>query len=75
MLISDRCRYNIQYGRPGAAEADIIAAAKSADIHERILTFPDLYETQVRGGVNYSLRANFSNTDSLNRVCRSANVD
>lgn len=40
-------RYNIRYGNVDAGDADIIAAAKSADIHERILAFPDLYNTQV----------------------------
>lgn len=39
--------YNIQYARLDAPEADVIAAAKSAEIHERIMTFPDQYDTQV----------------------------
>lgn len=33
-------RYNIGYGRIGATDEDIEAAAKAADIHDRILTFP-----------------------------------
>lgn len=41
------CRYNIQYGRVNALDADIVAAAKSADIHSRILSFPEAYNTQV----------------------------
>jgi ATP-binding cassette subfamily B (MDR/TAP) protein 6 len=40
-------RYNIQYGRISAPDTDIVAAAKHADIHDRILTFPDAYETKV----------------------------
>lgn len=40
-------RYNIKYGRLTAAEADIIEAARGADIHEKILQFPEGYETQV----------------------------
>lgn len=40
-------RYNIQYGRPGASDSEIVNAAENADIHERILTFPDKYDTQV----------------------------
>lgn len=28
-------------------EREVVEAAKNADIHERILTFPDLYNTQV----------------------------
>ncbi|XP_018350877.1 PREDICTED: ATP-binding cassette sub-family B member 6, mitochondrial [Trachymyrmex septentrionalis] len=47
VLFNNTIRYNIQYGRIDAPEADIIAAAKYADIHERILTFPNGYETQV----------------------------
>lgn len=30
-----------------ATDADVIEAARGADIHEKILTFPDQYETQV----------------------------
>ncbi|XP_001605354.2 ATP-binding cassette sub-family B member 6, mitochondrial [Nasonia vitripennis] len=47
VLFNNSIKYNIQYGNIDAPEADIIAAAKYADIHERILTFPDGYETQV----------------------------
>lgn len=48
VLFNNTIMYNIQYGRIDAPEADIIAAAKHADIHERILTFQNGYETQVR---------------------------
>lgn len=48
VLFNNTIMYNIQYGRVDASEADIIAAAKHADIHERILTFQNSYETQVR---------------------------
>lgn len=47
VLFNDTIKYNIQYGRIDAPEADIIEAAKSADIHDKILTFPNGYETQV----------------------------
>lgn len=47
VLFNNTIMYNIQYGRVGAPEADVIMAARSADIHERILNFPDKYETQV----------------------------
>ncbi|CAG4971826.1 unnamed protein product [Colias eurytheme] len=47
VLFNNTVRYNIQYGRLGASSADVIAAAKNADIHDRILTFPDAYDTQV----------------------------
>ncbi|XP_063825603.1 ATP-binding cassette sub-family B member 6 [Ostrinia nubilalis] len=47
VLFNNTVRYNIQYGRLDAPTADIISAAKNADIHDRILTFPDAYDTQV----------------------------
>ncbi|GAA95412.1 uncharacterized protein L969DRAFT_85092 [Mixia osmundae IAM 14324] len=47
VLFNETIRYNIGYGDPKASEDRIIAAAKAAQIHERILTFPDGYETRV----------------------------
>ncbi|GAB0090608.1 ATP-binding cassette sub-family B member 6 [Sergentomyia squamirostris] len=47
VLFNNTIKYNIQYGRVEAADIDVISAAKSADIHQRILTFPDQYDTQV----------------------------
>jgi ATP-binding cassette subfamily B protein len=38
---------NISYGRAGASEREIIAAAKAANAHDFILGFPDAYDTQV----------------------------
>jgi len=38
---------NIAYGRPGADQADIEAAAKAAEAHEFILQLPQAYETIV----------------------------
>ena len=35
------CRYNIRYGRISAQDEEVTEAAKAADIHDRILTFPD----------------------------------
>ena len=34
-------RYNIRYGRIGAADGDVEEAASAADMHSRILTFPN----------------------------------
>ena len=34
-------RYNIRYGRIGAADSDVEEAASAADMHSRILTFPN----------------------------------
>lgn len=47
VLFNDTIKYNIHYGRISANDADIIAAARSADIHNKIITFPQGYDTQV----------------------------
>lgn len=47
VLFNNTIKYNIQYGRVDAPDSDVIVAAKSADIHEKILTFPEQYETPV----------------------------
>ncbi|HEY0276160.1 MAG TPA: ABC transporter ATP-binding protein/permease [Paenirhodobacter sp.] len=47
VLFNDTIRYNVAYGRAGATEDDIIAAAKAAKIHDFILSLPDGYETTV----------------------------
>ena len=39
--IYDFYRYNVRYGRVGASEEELQEAAKAADIHEKILTFPE----------------------------------
>jgi ATP-binding cassette subfamily B protein len=46
-LFSATIRENIAYGRPEASEEDIVSAAKSARLHDFILTLPDGYETWV----------------------------
>ncbi len=47
VLFNDTIHYNIAYGRPDASEAEIIAAAKAAKIHEFILGLPLGYQTTV----------------------------
>lgn len=47
VLFNDTIHYNIGYGRPGATEAEIQAAAKLAHIHDLIMTMPDGYQTMV----------------------------
>ncbi|WP_323006969.1 ABC transporter ATP-binding protein/permease [Pseudorhodobacter sp.] len=47
VLFNDTVRYNIAYGRPEATEAEVIAAARAAKIHDFILSLPDGYETTV----------------------------
>jgi ATP-binding cassette subfamily B protein len=47
VLFNDTIRYNIGYGRAGATEEEIVAAAKAARIHAFIEALPDGYETTV----------------------------
>lgn len=47
VLFNDSIRNNIRYGRVTASDEDVEEASRAADIHERIITFPDGYETQV----------------------------
>jgi ATP-binding cassette subfamily B protein len=47
VLFNDTIFYNIQYGRPTAPRAEVIAAAKAAHIHEFIERLPDGYDTRV----------------------------
>ena len=47
VLFNDTIAYNIGYGKPGASQIEIIAAAKSAYIHDFIESLPDGYATMV----------------------------
>lgn len=46
-LFYDTIRANLLYARTGATEAEMIAAAKAANIHDFIMTLPDRYDTVV----------------------------
>jgi len=47
VLFNDTVAYNIAYGRLGAGMAEVIEAAKAAQVHEFIQSLPEQYETQV----------------------------
>jgi ATP-binding cassette subfamily B protein len=47
VLFNDTIFYNIQYGRPQAPREEVIAAARSAQIHDFIEKLPDGYDTRV----------------------------
>jgi ATP-binding cassette, subfamily B, bacterial len=47
LLFGGTIRENIEYGRPGASEGEIIEAAKKANAHEFIDAFPEGYEAMV----------------------------
>lgn len=44
-LLYDSIRENIRLGKPDATEAEVIAAAKAAQAHDFILSFPNGYDT------------------------------
>ena len=46
-IFADTIRENIRYGRPDATDAEIVEAAKRAEIHEEILALPNGYDTFV----------------------------
>ncbi|MCR1784823.1 ABC transporter ATP-binding protein/permease [Nocardioides carbamazepini] len=53
-LFHGTIRDNIAYARPDAAPEEIVRAARDANIHDRIMSFPDGYET-ITGERGYRL--------------------
>jgi ABC-type transport system involved in Fe-S cluster assembly fused permease/ATPase subunit len=47
ILFNSSIGYNIEYGMFGASQEDVQEAAKAAQMHDRIMSFPDGYETKV----------------------------
>lgn len=47
VLFNADVMYNVRYGRTTASDEDIHHAARAADIHDRIISFPDQYNTMV----------------------------
>lgn len=47
VLFNDTIGFNIAYGKPGASQPEIEAAAKSAQIHDFIISLPKGYNTDV----------------------------
>ncbi|MBT8265264.1 MAG: ABC transporter ATP-binding protein/permease [Bacteroidia bacterium] len=46
-LFSDTLKNNIKFGNINASEADVIEAAKNADVHNNIINFGEGYETKL----------------------------
>ncbi|MGA8535197.1 MAG: ABC transporter ATP-binding protein [Candidatus Tumulicola sp.] len=46
-LFHDTIANNLRYGKPDAADAELAAAARAANIHDFIATLPDRYDTVV----------------------------
>ena len=47
VLFNDSIYYNIAYGKPGASPTEVENAARSASIHDFIMTLPGAYNTAV----------------------------
>lgn len=47
ILFNSSILYNLQYANPHASMEDIYAACRAASIHDRIMSFPEGYETKV----------------------------
>jgi len=47
VLFNETLMYNLRYARPEAEDEEIYEACRAASIHERILGFPDGYNTMV----------------------------
>ena len=55
VLFSGTIRDNIRYGRPDANDEEVVSAAKAAQAHEFITSFPEGYDTELgQRGVNLS---------------------
>lgn len=46
-LFFDTIKANLLYARPDATDAEVVAAAKAANIHDFIMSLPDRYDTVV----------------------------
>ncbi|KAF2748529.1 hypothetical protein M011DRAFT_493829 [Sporormia fimetaria CBS 119925] len=47
VLFNESLMYNLKYANPEATDEDVYEACRAASIHDKILTFPDKYETKV----------------------------
>jgi ABC-type transport system involved in Fe-S cluster assembly fused permease/ATPase subunit len=47
ILFNETLMYNLRYANPSASDEDIYEACRAAAIHDRIMSFPDGYQTKV----------------------------
>ena len=47
VLFNETLMYNLKYANPSATDQQVYDACRAASIHDKILTFPDQYETKV----------------------------
>lgn len=47
VLFNETLMYNLKYANPEATDEEVHEACRAASIHDKIMTFPDKYETKV----------------------------
>jgi ABC-type multidrug transport system fused ATPase/permease subunit len=47
VLFNESIMYNLKYANPEATDEQVYEACRAASIHDKIMTFPDKYETKV----------------------------
>ncbi|KAF2110999.1 hypothetical protein BDV96DRAFT_603592 [Lophiotrema nucula] len=47
VLFNESLMYNLKYAKPEATDEDVYEACRAASIHDKIMSFPDRYETKV----------------------------
>lgn len=47
VLFNETLMYNLRYANPSATDEDVHAACRAASIHEKIISFPDGYDSRV----------------------------
>jgi ABC-type transport system involved in Fe-S cluster assembly fused permease/ATPase subunit len=47
VLFNETLMYNLKYANPSASDEEVYEACRAASIHDKILTFPDGYQTKV----------------------------
>ncbi|PSN59064.1 hypothetical protein BS50DRAFT_614714 [Corynespora cassiicola Philippines] len=47
VLFNESLMYNLKYANQSATDEDVYAACRAATIHDKIMTFPDKYDTRV----------------------------
>lgn len=47
VLFNESLMYNLRYARPECTDEEVYEACRAASIHDRVMTFPDQYETKV----------------------------
>ncbi|KAL5612849.1 uncharacterized protein BROUX77_003005 [Berkeleyomyces rouxiae] len=47
ILFNETLMFNLKYANPSATDADVYEACRAAKIHDKIMSFPEQYETKV----------------------------